>query len=175
MTTHPKYKSVERHNKKTKMAYRFIHKPRQVKYGTKRRSWTQCFTHKKLCWVVLILVFVVFTSTFQESECFIAETITLALPTMGSYMGSTAVAGFAAAGIASAAAIGVALGKLALRAKPLISALSRLAPLAQEITDEDIEKFQELLDSEALDQLQQIQYDRTQKYLAVIDCLTKIN
>ena len=157
------------------MAYRFIHKPRQVKYGTKRRSWTQCFTHKKLCWVVLILVFVVFTSTFQESECFIAETITLALPTMGSYMGSTAVAGFAAAGIASAAAIGVALGKLALRAKPLISALSRLAPLAQEITDEDIEKFQELLDSEALDQLQQIQYDRTQKYLAVIDCLTKIN
>ena len=124
---------------------------------------------------MLILVFVVFTSTFQESECFIAETITLALPTMGSYMGSTAVAGFAAAGIASAAAIGVALGKLALRAKPLISVLSRLAPLAQEITDEDIEKFQELLDSEALDQLQQIQYDRTQKYLAVIDCLTKIN
>jgi hypothetical protein len=154
------------------MAYWLSHKPRQVKYQTKRRSWTQSFMHKKLCWVVLLLVFVVFTSTFQESECFIAETITLALPTLGSYMSSTAVAGFAAAGIASAAAIGVALGKLAQRAKPLISALSRLAPLAQEITDEDIEKFQELLDSEALDQLQQIRYDKLQKYLFVETYLT---
>ena len=142
---------------KPKMACRVDHKPRQIKYHTKRRSWTQSFMHKKLCWVVLVMVFVVFTSTFQETECFIAETITLALPTMGSYMSSTAVAGFAAAGIASAAAIGVALGKLAVRARPLISALSRLAPLATEITDEDIEKFQTLLDSEALDQLQEIQ------------------
>ena len=119
---------------------------------------------------MLIMVFVVFTSFFEESECFIAETITLALPTMGSYMSSTAVAGFAAAGIASAAAIGAALGKLALRAKPLISALNRLAPLAQDITDEDIEKFQTLLDSDALDQLQQIQYDSSQKFLFAIIC-----
>ena len=139
------------------MVLRIDHKPRQIKYRSKRRSWSQCFTHKKLCWAVLAMVFVVFINTFQETECFIAETITLALPTMGSYMSSTAVAGFAAAGIASAAAIGAALGKLALRAKPLISALNRLAPLATEITDEDIEKFQTLLDSDALDQLQEIQ------------------
>ena len=104
-------------------------------------------------------IFVVFTSSIQKSECFIAETITLALPTMGSYMSSTAVAGLAAAGVASAAAIGAALGKLALRAKPLLSALNRLAPLAQDITDEDIRKFQELLDSDALDQLQEIRYE----------------
>ena len=142
---------------KPKMAFKVDHKPRQIKYHAKRRSWTQSFMHKKLCWVVLVMVFVVFTSTFQETECFIAETITLALPTMGSYMSSTAVAGFAAAGIASAAAIGVALGKLAVRARPLISAFNRLAPLASEITDEDIEKFQTLLDSDALDQLQEIQ------------------
>ena len=152
------------------MVCKVNHKPRQIKYHVKRRSWSQCFTHKKLCWVVLAMVFVVFTSIFQETECFIAETITLALPTMGSYMSSTAVAGFAAAGIASAAAIGAALGKLALRAKPLISALNRLAPLAQDITDEDIEKFQTLLDSDALDQLQQIQYDSSQKYLFAIIC-----
>ena len=74
-------------------------------------------------------------------------------------MSSTAVAGLAAAGVASAAAIGAALGKLALRAKPLLSALNRLAPLAQDITDEDIRKFQELLDSDALDQLQEIRYE----------------
>ena len=140
------------------MAFKISYKPRQLKYQTKRRSWTQSFMHKKYCWVVLILVFAVFTSKFQESECFIAETITVALPTMGAYMGNTAVAGLAAAGLASAAAIGAALGKLAWQAKPLISALKRLAPLAQEITEEDIEKFQMLLDSDALDQLQQIQY-----------------
>ena len=139
------------------MVHTASYKLRQLKYQTKRRSWTQSFMHKQLCWVVLVMVFVVFTSTFQETECFIAETITLALPTMGSYMSSTAVAGFAAAGIASAAAIGVALGKLAVRARPLISAFNRLAPLASEITDEDIEKFQTLLDSDALDQLQEIQ------------------
>ena len=146
------------------MAFRISHKPQKIRYSAKRRSWTQCFTHKKLCWVVLVSICLIFTSTFQEGDCFIAETITLALPTMGSYMSSTAVAGLAAAGIASAAAIGAALGKLALRAKPLISALSRLAPLAQDITDEDIEKFQTLLDSDALDTLQEIQYDE-QKYL----------
>ena len=144
---------------KPKMACKVDHKPRQIKFHAKRRSWTQSFMHKKLCWAILISIFVVFTSSIQKSECFIAETITLALPTMGSYMSSTAVAGLAAAGVASAAAIGAALGKLALRAKPLLSALNRLAPLAQDITDEDIRKFQELLDSDALDQLQEIRYE----------------
>ena len=144
---------------KFEMADKNSHKRcQQIRHRTKRRSWTHSFMHKKLCWAILISIFVVFTSSIQKSECFIAETITLALPTMGSYMSSTAVAGLAAAGVASAAAIGAALGKLALRAKPLLSALNRLAPLAQDITDEDIRKFQELLDSDALDQLQEIRY-----------------
>ena len=139
------------------MAHTASHKLRQLKYQTKRRSWTQSFMHKKYCLVVLLSLISVFTSVFQEVDCFIAEAITVALPTMGTYMGSTAAAGLAAAGIASAAAIGAALGKLALRAKPLINALGRLAEFSDDISEEDIQQFRTLLDSGALEQLQSLQ------------------
>ena len=134
-----------------------IHKPRQLKYQTKRKSWQQIFTHKKYCLVVLLSSISLFTGLFQEVDSFLTEAITIALPMTGTYMSGTAVAGLAAAGLASVAAIGAVFGKLALRAKPLINALSRLAEFSDAISEEDIQQFRTLLDSGALQQLQSLQ------------------
>ena len=106
-------------------------------------------------WTLVLIV----ACLVGHGDPILLESVTLTLPMLGSNLVGPAIVG----GVASAAVVGIALGKLAREAKPVIAALQRLQRLNEQVTDEDIAQLQQLLRSGALDQLMNVNVNDIQQ------------